>query len=536
MNNAKIRQYIDDFNKIQELMSRTMDRYCKDFLEEKEVTNPLSEESKKTYIERLKQCANDEQYKQIVDSYLQSFHQGHLYLKQKLEKKPDVFPLIVKYQDGKYIVGVSNQDNLEGMEISAINGIPIQEYVKNHRFATGDRAFAFDKDGHLYSPEFQINDDTCILTMQDGTEQVIDKIPREQASNIMAQKKGNIKDNVICGKLTDSGTPYICIQSFARDKEGKEYDRQVIKDFAKRLNEEGQTDIVIDIRGNGGGSDEYFEYLGFFADKDYSQKHEYKQLVGLDEQEVNAKISEKKIDDIDSVLERIEHNPNREIRSHDSTIPNGNSSITNRILLVDGKVFSSADKLAKTVQGSGFATVVGTELTAGDGRGISTYSVDTPILRELGVSITMPSTMGLDFNDFQTKPDIIVRQQDLNQNLSQIMGQVKEQKQYLDEKDLSLENENQLSEQTPEVISQKNEVLSEPQQEENVTVEWQESNVAKQEQTNEMNNYIINHVEVSSQALSNPSLEHGNGLGQTGQIGEPTNSVTSMSDSVGRTR
>ena len=535
MNNkqGQVRQYIEDFRKIQELMRKTMDRYCNEFLEVKGLSNPLSEENMRQIMNKLKSCESDKEYVDIVNGYLQSFHQGHLYLKQKLEKKQDVFPLIVRFQDGKYIVGVSNQDNLEGMEISSINGIPIQEYVKSHRFAIGDRAFAFDQNGNLYSPEFQINDDVCNLIMQDGTEQRIDKIPREQALKLMAQKKEYIKENVICGTLTNSGIPYICIQSFARDKKGKEYDRKVIGDFAKKLNEEGQTDLIIDIRGNGGGSDEYFEYLGAFADKDYSQEHEYEQLVGLNEEEVNAKRAEKKIDDIESVLERIEQNPNRKIGSHVSTIPNGDSPITNRILLVDGGVFSSADKFAKTVQGSGFATVVGTELTAGDGRGVSTYSVDTPILRELGVSITMPSSIGLDFNDFQTRPDIMVREQELNDNLSQIMGQVKEQKQDLDKNDLISENEKQLFKQTQELTDESEKVLSQHQQEENITVERQESNTKKEEQTNKMNNVIINHVEVSSQALSSPSQEYGNGLGQIGQIGGPTNSV---SNSVGRTR
>ena len=269
-----INKYVEDFKKILELMSKTMDKYCTEFLEAKGLPNPLSEENTKLFLEKISSCKSDQEYVDILNGYLQCFHQGHLYLNQEKENSFEVFPLIVRYIDGKYIVGASNQESLEGQQITAINGIPIQEYVENHTFANGDRAFAFDINGNLYSPKFQINDDTCTLTMQDGTEQIINKMPREHAIELMMKKRKNIENNVICGRLEGSNIPYIIIQSFSQNEEGKKRDIQVIEDFAIKLNEEGQTDLIIDIRGNGGGSDEYFEYLGAFADKEYNQEHE----------------------------------------------------------------------------------------------------------------------------------------------------------------------------------------------------------------------------------------------------------------------
>lgn len=450
MNDTLQSKYIDDFNKIYELLSRTLDKYTTEFLEVKGVANPLLAKNK--VLEQLKICSNDKQYIQIVDSYLQSFHQGHLFLKKPEEKKTEVIPLIVKYVDGKYVVSISNNDSLEGKEITAINGITISEYIASHTFETGDRTFSFDKNGHLYNPEFKINDDSCSLTMLDGNIVTLGKIPVKEAIEIISQKNGVNKENVRCGYLEGSNIPYISIQSFARQGEKKEADKKIIEAFARELNEKGLTDIVIDIRGNGGGSDEYFDYLGAFADKDYTNTEEYENLVGLSCKEVNNRLNEKQIEDASITLQRIEKQDDNEIENNISLIPKAKegTTIVNRILLVDGKVFSSADKLARLVKNSGFATVVGAQPTAGDGEGFSVYSVDTPILRKQGISITMPSSMGLDFSEFQTVPDYIVPENDLTTDAvlsacPQIMEQIK--------------NENQFSSETQEILNQADNLL-----------------------------------------------------------------------------
>ena len=267
-------------------MGKTMDTYCAEYLEKKGLVSPLSEKYLEKIKEQLAACVSDKEYAEIVNSYLQSFHQGHLFLKESDETKPQddkqVFPLIVKYEDGKYI-GVSNDTNIDGQVISEINGIPITEYVQTHTFDQGHRTFSFDKDGILYNPEFQINEDTCTLTMQDGTIQSLETISAQEAIGLKKQEIANeqkelgitlaegidgneLLSNVVCGYTRD-GIPYIKIRKF--DKNSKKTDEIKIQKFAGQLNDRGQTDLVIDIRGNGGGTDEYFGYLGLFADKEY---------------------------------------------------------------------------------------------------------------------------------------------------------------------------------------------------------------------------------------------------------------------------
>ncbi len=419
-------RYLDDFAKIQELLSKTMDTYCTEFLEKKGIENPLSEDNMEKLKHQLLSCSSDEKYAEIVSNYLQSFQEGHLFLKSNEEQRPDeVTPLYVKQVDGKYVISATKDENLEHQEILSINGIPIEQYLIEKGYQHDIEMKIIGQDGQPIIPEFHINEDICFVTTANDTPVLVDNIPIAEAIELKQEKGIENSPNVICG-YTVEGIPYVRIKSFGRTEGQKAEDKKQIDEFATQI--QGQKDLVIDIRGNKGGSDEYIEYLGAFSNGTYTDRHEYEELVGISEKETNANNKGKQIEDIDTTLERIDNNPNRKRAWHDSTIPDGESTIENRLLLVDGQVFSSADKMAKTVQDSGFATVVGTELTAGDGKGVSVHQVDTPLLREQGLSITMPSSMGLDYSEFQTTPDIMTSEHEINTNLGQIMEQAKEQK------------------------------------------------------------------------------------------------------------
>jgi len=485
---TNVDRYLEDFSKIQELMSRTMDKYSKDFLEANGLPNPLADESKKQVFEQLCSCSSDREYAEIVSSYLQSFEEGHLYLKSK-EQKTEITPLFVKQVDGRYIISATKDRNLEGQELTTINGIPIEEYLINKGFQQDIEMKIIDQNGNPITPEFHIEEDSCNITMLDGENIQIDNIPISEAIELKHDRQIVDSPNIVCG-YTDEGIPYIRIKKL--DGKTKEQAKQQLSEFAKQLNEQGQTDLVIDIRGNKGGSDEYIEYLGAFSDNTYSDEHEYEQLVGISEQETNEKNKANQIEDIDTTLKRIEQTSNREIGSHTSVIPNGNSSISHRLLLIDGDVFSSADKMAKTIQDSGFATLVGSELTAGDGKGVSIHQVDTPILREHGLSITMPSSMGLDYSEFQTTPDIMVSEHEINTNLGQIM------------------------EQTKDTVIEWEEAPKVQEQDFNYT----------QEQEIVTNTYVESPLQFGQSQLNGQAL---NQVGANGQMGNPTNSASTIS-------
>lgn len=169
-------------------------------------------------------------------------------------------------------------------------------------------------------------------SMQENKEEIVD-------SNILMQNK-----NIIVRIMEDS--LILEIKSFAR--KNLKQDITIFNKLNDYLKENGVIqNIIIDIRGNGGGSDEYFDYLSIFSDETISYTAQY-----------HDNILEKNIEDTYTVMEP------------------KTSKHYNRYLLTDGQVFSTADILARICKQTNFATVIG-QPTKGEGySSITPYNID----------------------------------------------------------------------------------------------------------------------------------------------------------------
>ncbi len=141
-------------------------------------------------------------------------------------------------------------------------------------------------------------------------------------------------NNVEVSFLEDSVV--IKVKSFANQRIAK--DGYIFESLESYLKQNEVENVILDIRGNGGGSDEYFKNFSCFTDQTLPFKSECHDLF------LDRNYSE--------IWEPIPASPD--------------AKRYQKFLLVDNNVFSAAETLAKFCKQSGYATVVG-EATLGEG-------------------------------------------------------------------------------------------------------------------------------------------------------------------------
>ena len=218
----------------------------------------------------------------------------------------------------------------------------------------------------------------------------------------------------------DNETIYIQIKSFRRELLAE--DQIIFKKIEEVLRNKNLKNIIFDIRGNAGGSDEYFEKLSIFTSKDINTTERFRDLLT---------------------------NKNYEITLTD-IVGNPDAKEYNRYLLVDNKVFSTAEKLVMICKESKFATVIG-EKTGGEGFGFTPFTLDiidenyeyditegNKIYTNNGIKITFPVEVPIneqgeiDYeNLYNITPDIVCDGKDA---LKVAVQEIKEKQQEFAEK------------------------------------------------------------------------------------------------------
>lgn len=164
-----------------------------------------------------------------------------------------------------------------------------------------------------------------------ATKQVVDK--GKILKPIEKVKESLKNDNVEI--IFQEDTAIIKIKSFSNKFINE--DAYLYQNLKTYLSEYDINNIVIDIRGNNGGSDSYFRHFDIFTDK-------------------NLNIDDKVFD--------LFLNENTEITW--TIIPAGTDKHYNKYLLVDEEVFSTAEKLTAACKQNGYATIIGAP-TMGEG-------------------------------------------------------------------------------------------------------------------------------------------------------------------------
>lgn len=218
-------------------------------------------------------------------------------------------------------------------------------------------------------------------------------------------------------KDVNEETGYVRINSFSSSNIRKDQDKL----HAWFTENTDKKNIIIDITGNGGGSDNYWLYLIVIPNIDdtitytsyyitpYGEgSREQFTLKGIGTEDLNPNLNDLlKLPNINKDdLSKAKYYVERTISvepEYDKKVCSGRF-----FLLVDENVYSAADGFAQFCKATGFATVVGKE-TAGDGGGADVFMLKLP---KSGLILRYRAMHGLNADgssnvEFGTTPDVV---------------------------------------------------------------------------------------------------------------------------------
>lgn len=209
----------------------------------------------------------------------------------------------------------------------------------------------------------------------------------DKKEKLQSENEKNIDKNLTY-KMIDDKTLIIKIRSFK--KNCLIDDKKIIEEIKSLEKTENFSNVIFDIRGNGGGTDEYSTLFSSFANKDIIENTSYQNTTS---------------NQVDSFSDII--------------IKKGTGKEYNKFLLVDRVCYSTADSFARIFKKTNFATLVG-ETTKGEGFGLTPFKCELTSSNNFikgdkkleSVSLVFPIECPVnekgqeDFSEFYTEPNI----------------------------------------------------------------------------------------------------------------------------------
>ncbi len=334
-------------------------------------------------------------------------------------------PILFRYIEGVYVAddGYAGADLeqtrvLKGSVLESVDGVEIDEYIQSLK---SQRVLAIDRIRNKPMLKwFAIRAEQEVqlgIRLPDKTKTTIRVSPAEYEPVL---SNGDKPEHLYTAEYIDElNTAYLKIPSFSSPYVEK--DQKGILDF---LQKSARCDaLIIDIRGNGGGSTNY--WMNNLVPPLTSIKLESEAYLLFRNSEYLKPFMKRKMFFGFHALKPLEQFPHAvdhpEYFENNDGVFKGVTSVINPVntvafsgkiyLLVDKYVFSSAEAFAVFAKSTGWATLVGTD-TGGDGIGFDPVVVALP---HSGLVLRFPCEMGVTPDgkpneETATEPDIYVEQ------------------------------------------------------------------------------------------------------------------------------
>lgn len=350
------------------------------------------------------------------------------YWSTKLTAYNNYIPIIFRYIEGKYVVLDGNLEPYEieqGSILTKVNGVNIDEYIQS----LNEKMYLY----YDYQRKQQKLDELILytepnteleLTLVTPEQQTIVEVVEEESfSYEIIEKYYEISEtdkNYELQILEENKIAYIRLKSMmVSDRFSSDKDKDVIYEFLQKVKD--YPNLIVDIRGNGGGSDGYWRnnLVAFLINKHtFYDAH----LLFKDSEYIKPFIEERyslfEAKTTDQLPKDKNYPPEAQndlryfVTSTNDVVPFNPVKFKGEIfLLVDGGVYSAAESFASFAKSTKWATLVGTT-TGGDG------IIADPALMLLpnsGIVVRFSSCMGLNPDgtaneEYHTAPDIYVEQ------------------------------------------------------------------------------------------------------------------------------
>ncbi|MBO3445838.1 S41 family peptidase [Clostridium sp. CCUG 7971] len=307
----------------------------------------------------------------------------------------------------KYLEKIKNTTNDDEF-VNVMTEI-VMELNNGHTHIINDRdTYNFVKSVYSQANWYDFLDNEEVINRYKST----DSTEKSTKSPII-KKNVTVKD-VIEGKIGYMHLPQMYMVSEGITKEDIEKDMKIIDDYINTL--ENHQALIIDIRGNTGGSDTYWTNIVSKVTPKYIERKGY--LAFKTESDIMRNYVNKKgieLKPIENLPKEVLNNAPKEVLTkfsefHESILgikSNKTSKFKGNIyLLVDKSVYSSSESFSIFCKDTGFATLIG-ETTGGDGGGIDPVLFN---LKNSGIIVRMSSDMyltekGICNEEFKTTPD-----------------------------------------------------------------------------------------------------------------------------------
>lgn len=344
------------------------------------------------------------------------------------QREIPTLPVSFRYFEGKYYAYRNlmepelTTDPLgipAGSQLLMVDGVDVEQYISG---LISQRTLIYDTVRQKYKiSHFAIRTEKeTALTLLLPTGIELTKVLKPYIPKQLGQTEYNLPEHLYTTEILEEGRiAYVKIPSLSSSYVEK--DREGLRSFFTEIKD--YSTLIIDIRGNGGGSTRYWtenilpplaqmplstkNYL-LFRDSDYIKpfiKHKlflsyYTELKPLTQLRFSASNAGFYFEDNKGSYLELGYNIK----------PNKPVGFKGRILLlVDDYVYSSAEAFAAFAKATGWATLIGTR-TGGDGIGFDPVPV---VLPNSGLIVRFPADMGLNPDgsineEVATQPDIYV--------------------------------------------------------------------------------------------------------------------------------